>query len=498
MAVDIWLGTEKAFNKHASFELKYKFDKDAYSNYPFDDREEDLCPVFGVDINRKGLYLLDKVGETPVLKIHGSLVPSYRRYHQWYPGEVTSYEAINDALAILGETGHTDVILDHNSGGGAVSGLDTVTTNIERLQADGMNFRAHTDSASFSASYWIMSSANSVTASKMAEVGSIGVIAVIRTLANTEENYGVKFTVLKEGEFKAVGNPYEELSEADKKYLQENLKETNAFFLNHISAQRNLSLDDYKDWADGKTFFAAKAVKNGLVDRITTLNDLIGRGASAHTTGDRRKFEMKISPEKLAQIEAGANAADVLTKAELAHYTKEMADLKEAADKEAAAQKVLDDAEAEKLAKEAADKEAADKLAADKLAGVTGTTGTIDAAAYTGAIKEAAKLEIKVEDLTEKLAKAETALAEAQSQTASLVIVAQQAVKKLQVATGRPQVEKSSPTEILAQFNELQTTLASMFKIGQQTDDVPTKDANEPVVNSNVRHKVVSLNAGKK
>lgn len=494
MAVDIWLGTEKAFNKHASFELKFKFDKEAYSNYPYDDREEDLCPVFGVDVNRKGLYLLDKVGETPVLKIHGSLVPSYRRYHQWYPGEVTSYEAINDALAILAETGHTDVILDHNSGGGAVSGLDTVTTNIERLQADGVNFRAHTDSASFSASYWIMSSANSVTASKMAEVGSIGVIAVIRTLANTEENYGIKFTVLKEGEFKAVGNPYEELSEADKKYLQDNLKETNAFFLNHISAQRNLSLDDYKDWADGKTFFAAKAVKNGLVDRITTLNDLIGRGASAHTTGDRRKFEMKISPEKLAQIEAGANAADVLTKAELAHYTKEMADLKEAADKEAAAQKEKDDAETERLAKEAADKEAADKV--DKNLPVE--TGTINASEFTKVLRESAKLEVQVETLTDRCTKAEAALTEAQAQTASLVVVAQQAVKKLQVATGQPQVEKSSPTEILAQFNDLQGKLAGMFKTGQQTVDAPTKDANAPVVDSNVRHKVVSLNAAKK
>lgn len=493
MAVEIWLGTENAFNKHSSFELKFKFDKEAYSNYPYDDRDEDICPVFGVDVNRKGLYLLDKVGETPVLKIHGSLVPSYRRYHQWYPGEVTSYEAINDALAILAETGHTDVIMDHNSGGGAVSGLDTVTTNIERLQADGVTFRAHTDSASFSASYWIMSSANSVTASKMAEVGSIGVIAVIRTLANTEENYGVKFTVLKEGEFKAVGNPYEELSEADKKYLQDNLKETNAFFLNHISAQRNLSLDDYKDWADGKTFFAAKAVKNGLVDRITTLNDLIGRGASAHTTGDRRKFEMKISAEKLAQIEAGANAADVLTKAELAHYTKEMADLKEASDKQASAQKELDDAQAAKDAQDLLDKEAADKKGTDPVVASTG----FDVQALTTALKENGKLEAKAEDLTARLAAAETALVEAKAQTDSLVIVAQRAVKNLQTATGSTHVEKTTPVEILGQFNDLQTKMASMFKTDKQSSSTPVKEETKPLA-AGLRNKVAQLQANQK
>jgi len=495
MAVEIWLGTEAAFNKFSSFEMKYTFDKDAYSNSPYDDDRQELCPVFGVDINRKGLYLLEKVGDTPVLKIHGSLVASYRRYHRWFAGEVTSYEAINDALAILAETGHTDIVIDHNSGGGAVSGLNTVTEHMERLQGEGMNIRSHTDSASFSASYWIMSSANQVTASKMAELGSIGVIAVVRTYANTEQTMGLKFTVLKEGEFKAVGNPYEELSDADKKYLQENLKETNSFFLSHISAQRGLSLDDYKDWADGKTFFAAKAVKNGLVDRIATLNDLIDRGASATTTGDRRKFEMKISAEKIAQIEAGAAPKDVLTKAELAHYTKQMADLEEAATKEAAAQKELDDAEAEKLAKEAADKEAADKL--DKTEPtVPGTTG-FDAAALTSAFKENGKLEAKVEDLTERLAKAETALAEAKSQTESLVVVAQRAVKNLQVATGSPQVEKSSPVEILGQFNDLQTKLAGVFKTEQQSSSTPTKEATTPL-SVGLRQKVSQLNTQKR
>lgn len=489
MAVELWLGNEAAFNKFSSFELKYTFDKEAYSNSPYGDSRNDTDPVFGVDTNRKGLYLLEKVGETPVLKIHGSLVPSYHRYHSWFPGQVTSYEAINDALSILSEGGYTDIVLDHSSGGGAVMGLSTVTDHIEQLQGQGVNFRAHTDSASFSASYWIMSSANQVTASKMAQLGSIGVIAVVRTFVDTEKNQGVKFTVLKEGEFKAVGNPYEELSEADKKYLQEDLRETNAFFLNHISAQRGLSLDDYKDWADGKTFFAAKAVKNGLVDRLTTLNDLIGSGASAHTTGDRRKFEMKISAEKLAQIEAGANAADVLTKAELAHFTKQMADLEEAATKEAAAQKELDDAEAERVAKEAADKEAADKSKTDPVV-VTGNG--FDVSALTSALKENGKLEAQLETLTDRVTKAEAALAEAKAQTDSLVVVAQRAVKGLQTATGSPQVEKNSPAEILAQFNDLQGKLAGIFKTGQQSDPAPTNNEIKSLA-PGLRHKVSQL-----
>lgn len=72
----------------------------------------------------------------------------------------------------------------------------------------------------------------------------------------------------------------------------------------------------------------------------------------------------------------------MLTKAELAHYTKQMADLEEAATKEAAAQKELDDAEAEKLAKEALDKEAVDKPKDE-----TAVTG-FDVSAMTSALKE--------------------------------------------------------------------------------------------------------------
>lgn len=61
MTIETWLGTEKAFNKFASFELKYTFDKDAYASYPYDD-PQDICPVFGVDTNRKGSVSAGKSG----------------------------------------------------------------------------------------------------------------------------------------------------------------------------------------------------------------------------------------------------------------------------------------------------------------------------------------------------------------------------------------------------------------------------------------------------
>lgn len=491
MRPEIWLGSHQSHETFRQYEMKYSMDKEAYARSPFDDEDENqLDPEFGVESSRKGLTIMEKVGDTPVIKVHGSLTPKYSRYHSWFPGWVTSYEAIKDALLIASEAGHKDVLMDFSSGGGAVSGLDTVTLLMKRLQNEGMNIAGHTDSHSFSASYWIMSSCDTVTASRMAEVGSIGTLAVIATYANTEENMGVTFTMFKEGKFKAIGNPYEKLSADDKAYIQENLAETNAFFLTHIAGQRGVSLDDTDSWAEGKTFYAGKAVKNGLVDRITTLDDLIGSGASANTTGDRRKFEMKISAEKLAQIEAGADPKAVLTSAELKQYNADMEALKEASDKEAADQAAADKAAQDLLEKEAADKEAAEKLAANPPAA---------GADLHAALKENGKLEAKIETLTEKLAEAEAQLATSKATTESLIVLGQAAVNKLQVATRSPIEVKATAAEILTQYSDLQAKMVKLFGTpGQKSETAPVEDTTGKTVASGLRQKVTQLNANKR
>lgn len=486
----VWLGTEQALQSLASHEVKFSLDKEAYARSPFDfdDGDYRMDPDFGVPADRKGLTVLEKVGEHTVLKVHGSLTPSFRRYHAWFPGEVTSYEAIKDALAIVAEAGIDRIVMDFNSGGGAVRGLDGVTTLMESLQKNGLHIHGHTDSASFSASYWMMAGCDDVTASRMAEVGSIGTMAVHMAMVNTEENRGVKFTVFKEGEFKGIGNPYEELGDKEKKYFQDNLRETNAFFLNHIVAKRGVDLDNTDAWAEGKTFYAAKAVKNGLIDRVTTLDDLIGSGASADTTGDKRKFEMKISAEKLAQIQAGAAPESVLTKAELKAYTEQLAE-----------HKVVEPTE-----EEVAAKAEEDRLA---LLAKNGGDDPVDPPAkpevgasqqLIEAFRENGKLEAKVEGLTSELEKVQGQLAAAQATADSLIVLGQAAVKNLQVATRSPVETKATAAEVLGQFNALSSKMASMFKVGQQSEETTVTDSTVAQTTYDVREKAALLKQQKR
>lgn len=486
----VWLGTEQALQSLASHEMKFSLDKEAYARSPFSMPEDapQVDPDFGVAADRKGLTVLEKVGEHTVLKVHGSLTPSFRRYHAWFPGEVTSYEAIKDALAIVAESGIKRIVMDYNTGGGAVRGLDGVTSLMEKLQKDGLYIHGHTDTAAFSAGYWMIAGSDEVTASRMAEVGSIGTMAVHMAMVNTEETRGVKFTVFKEGEFKGIGNPYEELSDKDKKYFQDNLRETNAFFLNHIVAKRGVDLDNTDAWAEGKTFYAAKAVKNGLIDRVTTLDDLIGSGASADTTGDKRKFEMKISAEKLAQITAGAAPESVLTAAELKQYNDQLAE----------------NALVEPTAEEVAKKEEEDRLAllaqngGDKPVEEPVVPGATASQQLMDAFRQNGKLEAKVEGLTSELEKVKAELETAQATSNSLIVLGQAAVKNLQVATRSPVETKATASEVLTQYNELSSKMAKMFTPGQQSQEAPLSDSTTAQTTYDVREKSAQLNKQKR
>lgn len=475
METTLWLGSQLTLDVLKSYEVKYQHDPAANARGRYDDDYEDGTDgVYGVQTSRIGLTVLERVRGTNVIKVHGSLTPTFQRWHAWYPGLVTSYDAIKDALAILQEAGETKTLMDFATGGGAVRGLDNVTQAMARARQNGLRIDGHTDNSAFSAGYWLMAGCQTLTASRMAEVGSIGTLMVLGTYANTEENMGITFTVIKEGEFKAIGNPYEALSDKDKAYLQKNLRETNQFFLEHVANNRNLQLSDTDRWAEGQTFYAAKAVKLGLIDRVTTLDDLIASGASAQSTGDRRSFEMLISAEKLAQIEAGADPKSVLTAEELAHYE---AGIAAAA---AAAEPVAEDPVTEPVAEPAPAPAASAATGSDEL---------------HKALRENGKLEAKIEDLQAQVEKLKGEATAAKEESSALLVVAQAAVHKLQKATNSPLEVKATATEVIGQYNTLQAKMATLFPVGQQSSAAPTED--NTVEQTGLRQKVQQMNKGR-
>jgi len=461
----IWLGTEDALQQLDFYEAKYAGQLPDVKAL----RDDDDYPVrdkhFNADSDRKGLYLLERFGNKAVVKVHGSLTNTHQWWHQHMVGYVTSYEAIADALKIAAdEDGITEIFMDIASGGGVVRGLDIMSDAVHRIDRIKPVY-AHTDSHMFSAAYWVGAAARSTTASRMAEVGSIGTLMVLTSYAKAAEKEGIEYHVFRAGEYKALGLPYEELSDKAKAYIQDNLEKTNKFFLEHVSRKRNLMMSDRNQWGEGKTFFAEEGLSVGLIDRVTTLADLIGSGASSTTTSDPRRFEMKISPEKLAQIAAGADPKTVLTAEEFTLYTAELKAEPAAEEPEAT------EPEGNEGDKPEANVEKPEAFAAD----------------YANLLKENGKLEAKLEAAAADNAALKQSLEGRDVQMSSLLTVAQAAVGNLQTALGRPKEAKSSAAEVVAQYNELQGDMAKRFKVGQQTQ-TPTEDTTSAQVTTSFRH----------
>lgn len=464
MDYEVWLGSEKSYQDVQKYLMQFRhteFNKEAFFTSPFDRETPELDPVYGVDSQRVGLTILQKAGDRTVIKVAGSLTPNFSRWHAWLPGESTSYEAIRDALAICEEAGIKDVLMHYDSSGGSVRGLAQTSDAMKRYQRSGGKIHAHSESLVASAAYWLYCGADQATAAEMAEVGSIGTMAVVRSMVNTEQTMGVKFTVIKAGKYKAVGNPFEDLSAEDKAYLQKNIDETNQFFLNRVSIERNLMLSDTGVWAEGQLFFAGKALAAGLIDKVAKMDDLIGSGPAAKNTSDTRRFSMEISAEKLAQIQAGADPKVVLSADELKIYMESMDQANKGTTQVPAV---------EPQASTPAAKEPQEPQAPPAAAGATMSD------ALASALRENGRLEVKMEQHVAELEKLRQANEALSKDMDALLVVAQASVCNLQRALQRPQMAHATVPEVLAQYTGLMGDMAKTFKVGQQSAAAATAD----------------------
>lgn len=445
------------------------------------------------DEPRMGEHLVDvQDNGSAVIRVSGSLTNGHRWYHPFLDGQVTSYEAIGDALDLAAQDEDvSSIVLSIHSGGGAVTGLDALSDKI-RATDRVKPVRAHTETAAFSAAYWIASSTRDISATRMAEVGSIGTLMVHQSIARFAKEMGIDFTVFRAGKYKAVGLPQEELTEEAQAYLQADVEKANTFFLEHVSRRRNLMVSEQSRWGDGKTFYAGEAQDVGLLDRVASLEEVV-RAAGAHQPRRNRMF---ISDDKRAQITAGARPEDVLTAEELTQYKAELEDNSGDGEGEGTttiAQDKLDRIEAgEKPEDVLAEDELAKYRVDNPLTPEPPAGGGSDInAEYRQLLKDSGRLEARAEAAEAKAASLEEKITSQHAQMDSLKEIGKLAVHNLQTALGKPKETPESPEGLVSAYNQLQGQMAERFKTGRQSKQADPADqgseANIPLAFRN-RH----------
>lgn len=245
------------------------------------------------------------------IDVRGLLVPETSSdYRSW---GVTGYANLADYIQQANDDYTvTSIVLDIDSGGGYVAGLDGITETIYQSEKPIETF---VSGDMYSAAYWLGASTSKVTASKQSGIGSIGVYVIHTEESGWLERYGEKVSLFRSGKWKAAFNSFMPLTDDEKQRLQEGVDESASIFFNHVAAQRNVDAKTVKGW-EGDVFTAVKAKELGLIDEIADSVSTSSNTAQSNNNPEEydlnelEKAQAKIKELEASEAKAVQEAAD--------------------------------------------------------------------------------------------------------------------------------------------------------------------------------------------
>lgn len=227
-------------------------------------------------------YLFSQHDNVAVITIKGSLTNRDSPWNRYFG--VTSYNAIREAMVYAAQKPEIKaILLDIDSGGGAVNGVADTGDLISRIDREVKPVYSITDGTMASAAYWLGSSARKVYSSNLALVGSIGVITTHVEYSQQLKEAGIGVTVLRAGEFKALANSYEPLTKPAVEQITAQLQTAYGVFINHVAARRGVTVEVADGtMGQGREFMGQAALGAGLIDGIKTFDSLLSEISSIH------------------------------------------------------------------------------------------------------------------------------------------------------------------------------------------------------------------------
>ena len=193
------------------------------------------------------------------------------------------------------------ILLSVNSPGGGV--YETVEL-YNALKNSGKDVYVSMKKTAASGGYYVSTAAKKIFVNTETTTGSLGVIMSYVSAQKFLNDHGIKQETIRSGEQKAVGGLTEDLPESTRKILQEQNKEAYERFVKAIAEGRNLSEDEVKKLADGRTYTGTQAVANKLADKVGTEDELI----------DLIKEEKGLSNPTVIELRADKTAESLISR----------------------------------------------------------------------------------------------------------------------------------------------------------------------------------------
>jgi len=167
------------------------------------------------------------------------------------------------------------IVMHIDSPGGGVVPSQEIYEEIKKAKEKGKKIVASIGNVGASGGYYVACAADTIVANPGTLTGSIGVLFEFPVAEELFKKIGLKFEVVKSGEFKDVGSYNRRMTEGERKLLQSVIDDTYDQFVGVLVEGRGLPKEDVLKIADGSIFTGRQAKKLGLVDELGDLEDAI-------------------------------------------------------------------------------------------------------------------------------------------------------------------------------------------------------------------------------
>jgi len=429
-------------------------------------------------------HMVTQVEELAVVSINGALTNDDSPWNKYFG--LVSYDEIRAAVyeAAIHE-GTSSILLKVESPGGSVSGIAETSDFIKEVSNKVKPVNTYTGSQMASGGYWLGSVGDKVYANEMASVGSIGVITVHQDISKMLEDYGITTTILRKGEFKALGSPYEPLSDKAKKEINDDMDFIYDVFTRTVAENRGIPQTMIKDHAaEGKVFFGSEAKEVGLVDEVMTYDAVVEKVLAKYTdasSGDNRSYGVsdmkKRGKPTLTEAQAALVASGVPTDAPL----KDGADAPKEGNPDALEPEVVADKVTGDDGADAGDVSVEDDQDQGTPAEESGSEPVVDLSPVVESLqKQVSEANDKFVDLKVELKEATRKNTAHEANNTNYRRITEMAVERMQIGMGGVHVDLSSLSDeaLVEQFDKVNTKFTGTFSIGA-TAELPIENAQE-------------------
>lgn len=267
---------------------------------------------------------VDYFDNVAVINVKGQLVNADKWYLKYFG--LVGYPHIQDSIAkVMAQPEITDVVFNYDTPGGQANGVNEVAAQMQELMKV-KNVHSFNSGMMASGGYWlgVTPGLKNITADKMAVTGSIGVLVVHTDMSGYYKDMGIKHTILRKGEFKALVSPLEPLSDKAKAQIDHQMNFIYDHFTQHIANSLGRTQADVQEkLGTGQVWLGQEAVDVGAISKISTLSEIV---ANYRQVADNRGNPYRISAEDTdmneeelkAKAEAEAKAAEENKQAQVA------------------------------------------------------------------------------------------------------------------------------------------------------------------------------------